>query len=657
MLARIKVGLRKFVSNRVVLVLLISLVSFFIINFVVAHSLIGPALNNVFEKTKFRIRGTMPPSSDILIVAIDDQSINYVRDDKKYYYNWPWPRSIYAEAVDRLSANGASVICFDVLFSGDSPESFDRSSEEEDQLFAEAIKRAKDRGTDVILAEASTYQGTTQNLGVQQFWLEGPRDLFIKAGAEVGLVSTIAQEGGYKRREIAITHESGENILSIPLKALLVGAEGASWEKNAPITKQGELDLSRMPVRHAKLSEDYEITTFNINYGGGHQSIYTQSFYSVLDDKLLEIFKDTIKGKIVLIGTESRTLHDEFDTPFGTQYGVETIGHGLDTLINSSYINDLPDTIVFVLALLLALSAGYFALSKRIQIGFFALLILLFVLLMLDFYGFVYLNFSANSVLFYGAILGSFSTSLVYRVIIEEWEKRFIRRTFSRYVSDAVLKEIMEDPSLAEVGGKRCRAALLFSDMRNFSTLSEPLDPQATVDFLNEYLSEMSSVVLEKGGFVDKFMGDGIMAVFGSPLPLENPSFTAVEAALLMIERLKGVDQRLDAKGFDLPDLRIGVGIHVGEVIMGNIGSAKRMEYTVIGDTVNLASRLQDLTKEYREPIVISSEVYSEVKDMAECQYLDEIRVKGRARLEKIYAVKVIADRKDEKAVTQFAPE
>jgi adenylate cyclase len=205
-------------------------------------------------------------------------------------------------------------------------------------------------------------------------------------------------------------------------------------------------------------------------------------------------------------------------------------------------------------------------------------------------------------------------------------ERDNLRTTFGKYMTQTVMDHLLAGK--VSLGGELLQVTILFSDIRSFTTISEKMDPQALVALLNEYFTEMVGIVMQEGGVVDKYIGDAIMAVFGAPVPKPEDAVNAVRAAVRMRQALVTLNKRLEARG--IPELRTGIGIHTGEVVAGNIGSEKRMEYTVIGDPVNLASRLESSTKDLGVNVLISEETYELTKDVVTTRQVREITVKGR---------------------------
>lgn len=214
-------------------------------------------------------------------------------------------------------------------------------------------------------------------------------------------------------------------------------------------------------------------------------------------------------------------------------------------------------------------------------------------------------------------------------------DRDFIKDTFGRYVSKQVAEAILN--GRLELGGERKRATVLISDIRNFTAISEKFPPEEVVDFLNEYFSEMVSVVIKYEGTLDKFIGDALLAVFGAPIAHPDDAKRAVFAALEMQEKLKEFNKKRVKKGQN--EIRIGVAVHTGNLVAGNIGSEVRMEYTVIGDTVNLTSRLEPLNKQFGTQILISESTYREVKDDIEVREIPAVELRGKEEKVKVYDV------------------
>jgi len=228
-----------------------------------------------------------------------------------------------------------------------------------------------------------------------------------------------------------------------------------------------------------------------------------------------------------------------------------------------------------------------------------------------------------------------FTLIITYRVLTEQREKRYIRQTFSKFVSKTVVDELLKKPEMLKLGGEKKILSVLFSDIRGFTTLSERMTPEHLVDHLNHYLQAMTDIVIKYDGTLDKYVGDEIMAFWGAPIPQNNHALLSCKAAIEMMTKLKEMNTHWRQEGKDA--INIGIGINTGEMIVGNVGSSSRMDYTLIGDNVNLGARLEGTNKIYSTNIIISEYTYEQVKEQVIVRELDLIRVKGKDRPVTIY--------------------
>ena len=235
-----------------------------------------------------------------------------------------------------------------------------------------------------------------------------------------------------------------------------------------------------------------------------------------------------------------------------------------------------------------------------------------------------------------GALLAGGSTQTV-NYMLEGRARKRLRSVFKRYVSDQVIEQVLKSPDQLALSGERKRISVLFSDIRNFTTRSESVPAEQVVTYLNEYFTAMVRAIHKHKGTVDKFMGDGIMAIFGAPLEDPQSASNAVRAALEMQSELDSLNQVLKSRG--IAPIRIGVGIHTGEAVVGNIGSPQKMEYTAIGDVVNTSSRLEGLNKKYDSEILISEDTYSQLDGEVSVKHLGEEMMKGKKKAVSIYRV------------------
>jgi adenylate cyclase len=267
----------------------------------------------------------------------------------------------------------------------------------------------------------------------------------------------------------------------------------------------------------------------------------------------------------------------------------------------------------------------------------------LFLALFGGYLGVVYYLFAAKGLWFNlvypaSALFFGYIGQTAYRFFMEERRARDIRRMFSSYVSKRIVDELIRDPSKAKLGGDRKEITVLFSDIRGFTSFSEKLQPEEVVSLLNEYLGAMTEIVFEHEGTLDKFVGDAIVALWGAPIGQPDHAERGVRCALAMIDRLKKLQDKWKAEGKHVID--IGIGINTGEMVVGNIGApGKKMDYTVIGDNVNLGARLEGLTRQYNNHIIISEYTYAKVKDAVQAKELGTVTVKGKQKPVVVYDV------------------
>ncbi len=400
-----------------------------------------------------------------------------------------------------------------------------------------------------------------------------------------------------------------------------------------------------------------------INYQGGLREFTTYSFYDVYNDFAEQRKKGfnpvkAFKNKIVLVGATAVGIYDIRATPLGTMPGVYLHANIIDNvlhqrvLIAPGWMRGFDIIVVLFLGIILSL------LYPRIRPIFSAGLVLVLIL------GYAYFNFymfneKHLSLSLTYPLLTVFFIYLgitLYHYTMEEREKRFIRSAFSYYLSDEVINQLLAHPEKLKLGGERKFITIMFSDLQGFTSLSERMEPEELVSLLNHYLTEMSEIILTNRGTIDKFEGDAIMAFFGAPLDYPDHAQSACFSALQMQKKLKELNQIWREKG--LPELRARIGINTGYALVGNMGSEKRMDYTAIGDEVNLASRLEGANKIYQSWILISESTYQQAKDYIEARELDLIRVVGKEKPVKVYellAKKGELDEKMQRLIKLFA--
>ncbi len=345
-----------------------------------------------------------------------------------------------------------------------------------------------------------------------------------------------------------------------------------------------------------------------------------------------------IKDKIFVVGATATGIYDLRVTPFEENYpGAETHLNALDNLLNHNFFRNIPDEralmplVLAVLGLLLSVVLSYLGAVSGLLITASAML----GTWLIDQHYFFGQGVIVTIIWPMVMIMALYVSLTFYRYLTEERGKKELRQTFQKYVSPAIVEEILSDPKNIELGGKKVHLTVMFSDVRGFTTISEKLDPRALSDLLNSYLTPMTEIVFSNRGTLDKYMGDAIMAFFGAPITYGDHAKHACRCALQSLVKLFELQKEFERKG--LPIIDLGIGLNTGDVSVGNMGSETVRSYTVMGDAVNLASRLEGINKEYGTRIILSEMTYLEVKDSFLCREVDWVRVKGKILPVKIY--------------------
>jgi adenylate cyclase len=363
---------------------------------------------------------------------------------------------------------------------------------------------------------------------------------------------------------------------------------------------------------------------------GGYNYISFSDIYNNKTDP--SYFKD----KIILIGATASDLHDDAQVPISNQAmpGVEINANLVQSILTRDFISYQDDVSAVGIIFLFSLLAGLLLYRFRIHIATVLLAVLAIVYIFFSIYTF-------DSGIIMNILYPLLSVTLVYIILVviyyltEEKSRKWITSVFGKYVSPVVIENLIKNPDKINLGGEKKNITLFFSDIRGFTSISEKLDPEELVSLLNEYLTEMTSIIIKDQGLVDKYMGDGIMAFWGAPLDQKNHAEMACSSSLEMMDKLKDLQKKWKKEG--IPSFNIGIGLNSGDAIVGNMGSSTRFDYTAMGDNVNLASRMEGLNKVYGTNIIISEKTHKIVKDKFESRKLDAVKVKGKKKPILIY--------------------
>ncbi len=486
----------------------------------------------------------------------------------------------------------------------------------------------------------------------------------FKNGVYHGYFNAVIDPDGVLRKSLLAAETGTRMMSSIGLWGYLLGTDSSLQLKMGPHATQPNIKgIHEMTILDSEGEPKFTVPAdlqgyLWINYRGPAHTIPHASIADLLNEKKTTVTVDTysaedgkwfdhsieidkkqfFKNKILVLGATAIGVYDLRNTAFDPIFpGVETHANVIDNLLRKDFLHIDPreekymPIVMLSLGVLLSLVLSHsgalagLLLTAAIATG----------LTLADKY-FFFGKGSIVSVAF--PLLQTIITYMgltFYKYFTEERSKKELRQTFSKYVSPSIVEEILKDPKNLELGGRKERVTVFFSDVRGFTTISEKLDPRALSDLLNSYLTPMTDLVFENKGTLDKYMGDAVMAFFGAPLPMKDHAKWACRCALKSLVKLEELRANYRKQG--LPDIDIGIGLNTGEVSVGNMGSQSVRSYTVMGDSVNLASRLEGINKEYGTRTIISEFTYADVKDSFTCREVDWVKVKGKKQPVKIF--------------------
>lgn len=582
------------------------------------------------KDARFLLRGAQRPDPRVAIVAIDSRSV-------KELGRWPWSRSVTARLIREIKRQGARVIALDMVFSEPQAAGPDGAlaravaesgnvvlgqffRDEPQQLDPETLRQVES-GRIKILRKAV---GVSQVPITEYRYIDGNLPSIGQGALDLGFFNQQADSDGLYRKMPLLLQYGGEIYPSLGIVALkrYLGEEISVEVETYGI---GLLRLGHLPVpvsEHGLLSLSW--------YGPGG-TITTHSAADVLAGRMPA---GTLQGKLVLVGVTEAGIADVRATPFDPQLpGVEIHGTFAANALEGRFLTRDNRTLavesaaIVCLPLLLCLVLSF---TPGTWAGLVAFTGIAGGWLITNFMAFDRVRIDLTIVYPLAALLIAYLGGEAYRNLVVERKGRYLRRAFASYVSPDLVAELVRHPERLRLGGERRELTVLFSDIRGFTTLSEGLPPEDLVRLLNRYLSPMTRIVLEERGTLDKYVGDAIMAIFNAPLDLVDHPARACCCALRMVQALEALNGTFTREG--LPAIAIGIGIHTGEAVVGNMGADTRFDYTAIGDSVNLASRLEGLTKVYGVSVIVSDETRLRCGDRYHFRVLDRVRVKGKVQ-------------------------
>lgn len=585
---------------------------------------------------------------NVVIVGISDDDL------KSMPRNFPFPRDYYAHLIENLNAAGAAVIGIDITF---------ENPMEGDTALAAVLQKYNN----VVLAAKVQTGGTDARVTVRSLNENYGNVFFETNRKQIGIANIIKDRDDVCRRYMPMLTAADEFIPTLGFACL------NRYYRLAPLTrvKIGEEYF----VLKDRAIPKYDETSFLLNYYGPEKyenGFRYVDFRQVIDDATFktkeeleagvdfdmfdEGTKSIFKNKVVLVGSRMPNERDYHNVPIPkieggkknfAMNGVEIHATAIQNVLDGSYITVLDPG--KEIGLVLGISLVTFLVLWRLrqvklrnawllEVASFAIvLVLIFGVFELAMAVFANSNILMNIVNPSLAVVLAYFGTVVYQYMMEREQKALIKGVFDHYLNPAVVNILVGDPEKAKLGGDRRELTIFFSDIVGFTTISEHFhrDPEGLVELLNEYLDEMTSIVLKYEGMLDKYVGDAVMAFWGAPLPQKDHAIRTCYAALDMQKRLS--ELRVKWKKEGKPELAARCGVNTGIVIVGNMGGKDRFDYTVIGDSVNLASRLEGANKQYESKIMISEMTHNHVKGKVIVRELDMIQVKGKTEPVKVY--------------------
>ncbi|MDH5542612.1 MAG: adenylate/guanylate cyclase domain-containing protein [Nitrospinota bacterium] len=648
-------------------------------------------LELLMQDAFFNVRGELVPGNEVAIATIDEKSIDKLG-------RWPWKRTVIADLVDALTEYNVKVFGFDIVFSspeiGITPEQLDsirskmneegipdskiesllaeiENNADNDQKLFDALKRSKkavlgyffhfsEEGLEHLseaemesyldIVAKSRYSGLKKDEGTDLKNMRLKKAYAVEATIEK--ISNSTKRMGYfnfapdldgsvrkiplivKYRDM-VELEGEDDYLFPPLSftvlrkylkaTILIWTGPLGIQKVALMSKDGDIEI---PTN--------EMGEMWINYYGPGGTFPHLSIVDIIERK---IPPEQLDGKIVMIGPTATAIEDLRITPFDKVFpGVESHATVIDNIIHQRFLKDppVPNILIDFISIVLIGTVLFVTVPRlgAVTGGGLALAIAVISLLA------HYILFTRYNTVFHTVppLLETglaYASLAIYRFIMEEKEKRYIQGAFGQYLSPVVIDQLIKDPAALQLGGQRKELTAFFSDVAGFSTISEKLSPEELVLLLNDYLTAMTDIILKYDGVVDKFEGDAIIAFYGAPLDFEDHAERCCLTAIEMQEKLALMREDWAKEG--KAQLRMRIGINTGSMVVGNMGSRTRMDYTMMGDAVNLAARLEGANKPYGTELMVSHYTHNICGHLFDSREIDRLRVVGKQEIITVY--------------------
>ncbi len=643
-------------TKKIVISLLISLLMFAVTITLQYFGMFEKPEHYAYDLQAKLLRSDKSTNSQLKVILVDEASLKSMADIAG---RWPWPRAIWADLLDFLSMGGAKAVLFDIVY-------LERQDELNDKALIDATAAAQNVYHSMMINREDPEKDLSGNTGLNR---PLPRE-FVKRFALKNVSGNLQ-----------VSPNTSYNDYSLPIPGLAEASRGMTvvefspdidgvFRRTRPLREYGGsyfpvLGLgpllrpgSAITITNDSISIDGKTIPVDENgnciinmYGIDKVDTYSMSgiFASLqkirkgeIEDILVnpEVFKDSI----VFIGASAVGTADLKAIPLSRSApGVMLHIFLANNYLNNDFMKPADKRLTFFSILI-----GVFLTTWAVMFNKRLVIRAIFPMLLLTLYmGFALFSFKSNALVdmtpFIYATMSTGFLSFGYLTFTEAAEKRRVSHLFTQYVSKDVLNEVLTNYKeyLKSSAGQKVELTVLFSDIRGFTTMSETTPPEKIVEMLNVHFTVMADIILKHNGTIDKYIGDAIMAFWGAPVKTSDHAEQAVLAGVEMLEGLKQVNATLQELGF-AHEVKIGIGINTGVATIGNIGSELKKNYTVVGDTVNLSSRLESITKEYKTPLLFSEYTYEKVKDKMNCTLIGNVKVKGREQPVHIYTIEKV---------------
>ena len=606
------------------------------------------------------------PSDDIIVILIKQDSLDWAQRERGW--GWPWPRKAYGELLEYMKLGGANSIAIDIIFS--EPSVY---KAEDDEAFISAEKEFG-RAVQVVMfssqsGSASSWPPELEKPVFEPEGFGGFLEQFGRGGKGSGLNMAVFPIRGIRegagalgsatgfpdaddviRRLRLFTFFDGKAVPGLSAASLLVSGHDRyiSFDKRKSRIQWGgfSIPVGKNGTSLLRFHGDLE------RYIPYSAKDILQSYEAYLRGDEPELPPEDFEGKYVFLGLYAEGLFDVFATPISSLYpGMGMHVTMLDNLLNGDFIHESRVWLnLFVLFAVVSLTAALCLFYRHLIAQVAAVIFEVLAVIAAAFAAYQWGNLWIPMVMYLAGITAAFITGTLYNYVTEGSQKRFIKSAFSQYLSPKVIERIIADPSQLKLGGEKREMTAIFTDVRSFSTITEALgDPEKLVELLNYYLTRMSDIILENQGTIDKYEGDAIIAFFGAPIHMDNHASLACRSAVLMKKAEAGINREALEKGLitkvvleamvkkgiiqsvkDTCPMFTRLGVNTGDMVVGNMGTPNKMDYTIMGNAVNLAARLEGVNKQYNTGgILISEYTRARIGDEFVLRPLSRVRVVG----------------------------